>query len=163
MISLHFNKYPRQRILAQKFLEYGLRTHNQKIYCGVIELADAKISRAFRVDRRIIAETINTITKNEELHRVFSQLQPTCHLKEVAPLMKWGVIEIIPVDARTPGILAQVSTLVADAGISVRQAIVDDFELSEEPRLVIIAEKQIPGRLIPKIKQVEGVKAVVIS
>jgi predicted regulator of amino acid metabolism with ACT domain len=162
MIALYFNKYPKQRIVAQKFLEYGLRIYHQRIYCGAIELADAKISRAFTVDRRIIADTIETITKNEELLRVFSRLKPTCHLQDVAPEMKWGVIEIIPTDPKTPGILARVSTLVADAGISIRQAIVDDFELSEEPRLLIIAEKQIPGRLIPRIRQVDGVKAVLI-
>jgi len=42
-------------------------------------------------------------------------LQPTCHLKEVAPQMNWGVVEIIPVDASTPGILASVSSIIAKA------------------------------------------------
>ena len=61
-----------------------------------------------------------------------------------------------------PGILANVSTVVADANISVRQDIVDDFELSEEPKLFIVVEKQMPGKLIPKIRDIKGVKAVLI-
>jgi len=96
------------------------------------------------------------------LKKIFSGLKPTCHLKDVAPQMKWGVIEIIPEDPSAPGILADVATIIADNKISVRQAIVDDFELSEEPRLFIVTEKQVPGILIPKIRKVDGVKAVVV-
>jgi predicted regulator of amino acid metabolism with ACT domain len=76
--------------------------------------------------------------------------------------MKWGVIEIIPTDPSLPGILANITKLVADAKLSVRQAIVDDFELSSEPRLYIVTEKQVPGFLIPKIRKSTGVKAVVV-
>ena len=76
--------------------------------------------------------------------------------------MNWGVIEIIPENPSMPGILASVATVVANENISIRQAIVDDFELSEEPRLFIVVEKQVPGRIIPNIKKIKGVKAVVI-
>ena len=161
-IAKYFNAYPKRRKLAQKLLEYGLKVGNNKVYCGEIELSDSKIARAFDIDRRIITSTIKTITEKKDLQKVFSGLKPTCHLKDVAPEMNWGVIEIIPEDPSMPGILAQVATVVADAKISVRQAIVDDFELSEEPRLFIVAEKQVPGMLIPKIRKIKGVKAVVI-
>ena len=161
-IAKHFSKYPKRRRLAQKLLEYGLKISNNKMYCGEIELTDSKIARAFDVDRRIINSTIQTITGKKELQKVFSQLKPTCHLKDVAPEMNWGVIEIIPEDPSTPGILADVANVVADAKISIRQAIVDDFELSEEPKLFIITEKHVPGILIPKIRKIKGVKAVII-
>ena len=161
-IAKYFNAYPKRRKLAQKLLEYGLKISNNKIYCGEIELSDSKIARAFDIDRRIITSTIKTITEKNDLQKVFSGLNPTCHLKDVAPEMNWGVIEIIPEDPSMPGILAQVATVVADAKISIRQAIVDDFEFSEEPRLFIVAEKQVPGTLIPKIRKIKGVKAVVI-
>jgi len=160
--SKYFNKYPRQRKLAQKLLEYGLKVDNDKICCGEIELSDSKIARALEIDRRIIPTTIQTINEEEELKKVFSNLKPTCHLKDVSPKMNWGVIEIIPEDPSQPGLLANVAKVVADHKISIRQAIVDDFELTEEPRLVIIAEKKLPGVLIPKIREINGVKAVVI-
>ncbi|MFW6119959.1 MAG: regulator [Petrotogales bacterium] len=161
-IVRYFNKYPKRRKLAQKLLKYGLKVRDNKIYCGEIELSDSKIARAFDIDRRIINNTIQTITGQKDLKKVFSNLSPTSHLKDVAPEMKWGVIEIIPMDPSAPGILANVSTIIANDKISIRQAIVDDFELSEEPRLFIITEKQIPGRIIPRIREVNGVKAVVV-
>ena len=161
-IAKYFNRYPKRRKLAQKLLEYGLKVSDNKIYCGEIELSDSKIARAFDVDRRIIADTIKTINDEKDLQKVFFQLKPTCHLKDVATEMNWGVIEIIPEDPSTPGILADVAKVVADAKISIRQAIVDDFEFSEEPRLFIVTERQVPGTLIPNIRKINGVKAVVL-
>jgi predicted regulator of amino acid metabolism with ACT domain len=161
-IAIYFNKYPKRRKLAQKFLEYGLRVKDNKIYCGEIELSDSKIAKAFNVDRRAIDATIKIILKDSELKKVFSKLSPTIHLKDVAPEMNWGVIEIIPIDPSIPGIIAEVAEIIASSKISIRQAIVDDFELSEEPRLFIVTEKQIPGSLIPKIKAANGVKGLLI-
>ena len=161
-IAKHFNKYPKRKKLAQKFLEYGLRIKDNKIYCGEIELSDSKIAKAFDVDRRAIDATIEVILKEPDLNKVFSKLRPTIHLKDVAPEMKWGVIEIIPSDPSMPGIIAEVAEIIANNNISIRQAIVDDFELSEEPRLFVVTEKQIPGSLIPKIRKAKGVKALLI-
>jgi len=86
-IAKYFNSYPKRRKLAQKLLEYGLKVSDNKIYCGEIELSDSKIARAFDVDRRIIAETIKTINDEKDLQKVFFQLRPTCHLKDVATEM----------------------------------------------------------------------------
>lgn len=161
-LAKYFNKYPSRKKLAQKLLEYGLRVQDNKIFCGEIELSDSKIARALNVDRRIITSTIKTILEKNELKKVYERLEPTCHLINVAQNMKWGVIEIIPEDPSMPGILAEIAKIVADAKLSIRQAVVDDFELSDEPRLFIVIEKQVPGILIPKIRNVTGVKAVVV-
>ena len=161
-LSKYFKGYPKRMKVAQKMLEYGLKTKNNKIYCGEIELSDSKIARALDTDRRAIAATTDIISKTPKLKEIFSKLTPTCHLKEVAPKMNWGVIEIIPEDPSLPGILAEVASIIAKNNISIRQAIVDDFEISEEPRLFIITEKQIPGALIPKIRNAKGVKALLI-
>lgn len=161
-IAKYFDKYPKRKKLAQKLIKYGLRIKDGKIYCGHIELSDSKIARAFNVDRRIINATIKTIANEKDLERIFSRLNPTCHLKDVAEEMKWSVIEIIPEDPSMPGILAGVTKILADEKISVRQAIVDDFELTEEPKLFIITEQPIPGNLISKIRNSKGVKVVLI-
>ncbi|MBU0497456.1 MAG: regulator [Candidatus Thermoplasmatota archaeon] len=162
-IARYFNAFPKQKIIAQKMLEYGLHISQGKLFCGTIELSPSKIARAFNTDRRIVMATIETIEQNPRLSTIFSQLSPTCHLKNVAPAMNWGVLEIIPEDPSMPGILAEISTIIATHNISIRQAIVDDFELTEAPRLFIITEKPIPGSLIPIICQAQGVKAVQIS
>ena len=161
-IAKHFNRYPKRKKLAKKFLEYGLRIEENKIFCGEIELSDSKIAKAFNVDRRAIDATIEVILKEPELKKVFTKLRPTIHLKDVAPEMNWSVIEIIPSDPSMPGIISEVAEIIADKNISIRQAIVDDFELAEEPRLFIVTEKQIPGSLIPKIRNAKGVKGLLI-
>ena len=60
------------------------------------------------------------------------------------------------------GILARVSTLISNEGISIRQAITEDPELSDEATLTIICEEEIPAKLIPKIKKAKGVGRVII-
>ena len=46
------------------------------------------------------------------------------------------------------------------AGLSIRQAIVDDPELSPEPKLTLIVETKIPGELIPELLKISGVAKV---
>ena len=161
-ISKYFGDYPKREIVAKKMIEYGLKVKNNKIYCGNIELSDSKVARALKIDRRAISKTIEIIVKNKKLYEIFSKLNPTCHLKDVASDLNWGVIEIIPTDPSKTGILAKVSKIIADNNISIRQAIVEDFELTEEPRLFIITEKSIPGHIIPKLKSIKGVKSILI-
>ena len=156
-----FQKFPAQQKVAELLLMYGLRVEGNAVFCGNIELSHSKIARAVGVDRRAVVSTVETIEKNKDLRKIFMMLQPTCHLKEVAPHMNWGVVEIIPVDASMPGILASVSSIIAKAKISIRQAIVDDFRLSKEPRLFIVTEKPLPGSMISKIRESKGVKGVV--
>lgn len=161
-ISKHFKKYPQRQKIAKKMLEYGIKIKNGKLYSGKIQLTNTKVARALNTDRRAINATIQLIQQKTQLKKIFTKLQPTCHLKEVAPEMNWGVIEIIPTDPSQPGILAQIAKIIAKNKISIRQTIVDDFEISEQPRLFIITEKNIPHKLIPKIKKSKGVKAVLI-
>ena len=55
-------------------------------------------------------------------------------------------------------LILDVATIIANNKINIRQATVDDFELSEEPRLFIVTEKQISGHLIPKIRNARDSK-----
>jgi uncharacterized protein len=159
----YFEPYPKQKLIAQKMLEYGLSIKNDHLYCGSIELSDSKIARAIHLDRRAVKTTIETIQKHPKLMKIFSQLKPTCHLRDMAHEMGWDVLEIIPTNASSPGILAQVATIIAEENISIRQAIVDDFEINEEPRLFVITEQPIPPQIIPKIKNIKTVKSVIFS
>ena len=161
-ISKYFENYPKRKIIAKKMLEYGLKVKNNKIYCGDIELSDSKIARSLNIDRRSVNSTIKIINNKKFLSTIFSRLKPTCHLKDIAQNLNWGVIEIIPVDPSKPGILADVAKIIANEKICIRQAIVDDFELLEKPRLFIITNKAIPNNLIPKLKKVKGVKSIII-
>jgi predicted regulator of amino acid metabolism with ACT domain len=50
--------------------------------------------------------------------------------------------------------------IITKKGLSIRQAIVDDPELSPEPKLTLIVEKKIPGELIPEFLRTKGVAKV---
>ncbi|MHB8605478.1 MAG: hypothetical protein ACYDCK_09505 [Thermoplasmatota archaeon] len=162
LLTKYFQRYPAQSRVAQTLLRHGLAVRDDGIYADTISIPDTALARACGVDRRIIGATVETIRNEPELAKVFSRLLPTCHLKDVAPALHWGVIEIVPSDAHRPGILAHVATIIAERNISVRQAIVDDPELVEEPRLYIVTESPIPMDVISDIKRGNGVKSVVI-
>jgi hypothetical protein len=161
-IDEHFEGYPIQKRIVSALLTYGLRISGEKIYCGPIEISNSKFARAIDVDRRAISSTITNLKRDRLLHRMFSHILPTIDLREVAPLLNWGVIEIVPEDPSLPGILAGVSTILAEEGISIRQAIGNDYELTKDPRLYIITEKAVPAKLIIKMKKIKGVKGVTL-
>jgi len=140
----------------------GLRVHENAIYCGDIKLADSAIARAASVDRRVITATVETIMRTRDLLEFFGRITPTCHLKDVAGLMHWGAIEILPEDASKAGILAGVAGVLAEAGVSIRQVVADDPEIIDDPRGFIIVDGPVPERLIPRMRAVAGVKGIVI-
>ena len=92
---------------------------------------------------------------------IFEEIRPAGHsLKEIAKHLNLGVLEITPVNAKSSGILSNTATTLNNAGLSIRQAIVDDPELSPEPKLTLIVEKKIPGELIPDFLKIPGVAKV---
>lgn len=96
------------------------------------------------------------------MKQIFSKLLPTSYLKDIAPFMKWGVLEIAVTDISLPGIIAEVTSIIADSKISIKQIVVGYPELLEEEHLFIITERSLPGTLIPRIKAVKSVKEVSI-
>lgn len=158
----HFEGLPGQALVAQLLLRYGLRVEDGRAFCGDVQLAETAVARAAGVDRRVVGAALRTIEDSGELRGIFRRLWPVAALREVAPRMGWGAIEIVPTDARTPGILAGVSSLIADAGVSIRQVVVDDPDVVDAPRAFIITDSPVPPELLPRMKRVEGVQGVAI-
>lgn len=155
--------YPERLAVAKVLVENGLSVKNGRIFCDKLGVSAIEVGRVAKVDRRTVTKTIQTIEEDPELQVLFANIKPAgTSLREIARYLKLGVVEITPVSARTPGILASSASLLAQREISIRQAIVDDPELSPEPKLVLIAEKEIPGDLIPDLLKVKGVSKVSI-
>ena len=159
---MQFDKYPAQGKVAQKMLEYGIGVKEGSPFCGEVKISFSALAKACGSDRRIVTSTIETIESSELLSGIFSNVQPTCSYKNVAPIMNWGVLEIVPEDVNRPGIISAVTGILAKKGINIRQVIADDPDVAEQPRAFIVTESQIPGALLQKIKAVPGVSAVVI-
>jgi uncharacterized protein len=162
-IKKHLKEYPERLKVARVLVENGLSKKDNKIYLNQIEIPPVRIARAAGVDRRTVNETLNTIKSNWELRIIFEEMRSAGHsLKEIAKPLDLGVVEITPIDAKSAGILATSATLLAKAGLSIRQAIVDDPELSPDPKLTLIVEKKIPGVLISKLLKIKGVAKVAV-
>jgi len=160
-VKKYFEGHPERLKVTRVIIENGLSVRNGKIYLNEIEIPPIRIARAAEVDRRTVKETLNAIKSNRELRLIFEDIRSAGHsLKEIAKHLNLGVVEITPVDAKLPGILANSAMILAKNGLSIRQAIVDDPELSPEPKLTLIAEKKIPGKLIPELLNVKGVAKV---
>lgn len=160
-IRKYLEPYPERLKVARVLVENGLSARGGKIYVNDIEVPPVRVARVAGVDRRTVNETLEAIEANRELKVIFEGLRSAGHsLKEVAKHLGLGVVEITPVDAKIPGILANSTTLLAKKGLSIRQAIVDDPELSPEPKLSLIVEKKIPGELIPEFLKIKGVAKV---
>lgn len=160
-IKTQLEQYPERLKVARVLIENGLSVQNNKICLNQIEIPPVRIARVAGVDRRTVNETINSIKANPDLKLIFEEIRPAGHsLKEIAKHLNLGVLEITPVNAKSPGILSSAAMILNRAGLSIRQAIVDDPELSPEPKLTLIIEKKIPGELIPELLKIPGVAKV---
>jgi predicted regulator of amino acid metabolism with ACT domain len=162
-LKKHLEEYPERLKVARVLVENGLSARDGKVYLNQIEIPPVRIARVAGVDRRTVNETLKAIKANRELRLIFEELRSAGHsLKEIAKPLNLGVVEITPVDAKTAGILASSAMILAQGGLSIRQAIVDDPELSPEPKLTLIVEKKIPGELIPELLKITGVAKVAV-
>ena len=160
-IKKHLKAHPERLKVARVLVENGLSAKNCKIYLNQIEIPPVRIARVAGVDRRTVNETLNVINANRELKLIFEEIRSAGHsLKEIAKHLNLGVVEITPVDARMLGILANSAMILTTGGLGIRQAIVDDPELSPEPKLTLIVDKKIPGELIPELLKVNGIAKV---
>ena len=160
-IRIQLEAYPERLKVARVLIENGLSAKDDKIYLNQIEIPPVRIARVAGVDRRTVNETLCTIHGNPELRMIFEEIRPAGHsLKEIAKHLNLGVVEISVVNAKSPGILSSAAVILNSAGLSIRQAIVDDPELSPEPKLTFIVERKIPGELIPELLKIPGVAKV---
>ena len=160
-IKKHFEGHPERLRVARVLVENGLSTKNGEICLNQIEIPPVRIARVAGVDRRTVNETLSVIEANPELNMIFGEIRPAGHsLKEIAKHLNLGVVEITPVDAKMPGILAHSAMVLTKGGLGIRQAIVDDPELSPDPKLALIVDKKIPGELIPELLKINGVAKV---
>lgn len=151
-------EYPGRQKVARALVELGLSIRDgNKIFCGGIELSDVKIARCLNVDRRTVRDTAELIASDVELRPVFEKLRPAGpFLADVAKFLGYSVIEIYA-DPHTVGVVAQAASLVAQENIAIRQAVADDPDLTPEPKLTLVVEKEPSGTTLQKLLKIPGV------
>ena len=165
-INQIFEGYPAEMKVIQKMTKIGISVKilydEPKLFCDEIEIKPNSMARAYHVDRRVIVNLIQKIISDRKLYEFFSNISAVSNFENAGSKIGFGVIEIIPVDAAKPGIIAGVMKLLADSGISVRQLITDDPDLIDNPRAIIVTTESITGDILNNIKKVNGVKAVLL-
>ena len=61
-----------------------------------------------------------------------------------------------------PGIMAGDISVLSDAGISIRQAVVSDPQDYEGSHLIIVSDGEIPGDIMTEIRKCRGVDSVIL-
>lgn len=160
-ISDRLENYPGRQKVAKALVELGLSVkEGEKIYCGGVELSDVKIARYLAVDRRTVRDTAQLISSDPVLKSVFERIRPAGpFLADAARFLGYSVIEIYA-DSHTVGIVAQVATLIAQENISIRQAVADDPDLTPEPKLTLVVEKEPSGAILQKMLKIPGVTKI---
>jgi uncharacterized protein len=151
-----------QRRVAEYLLKHGIRVPSEGLLlAGEVEVSQVSVARVLDVDRRVVKSAIDTLLADERTARVFGSLAVTPSLRDLAPVLGFGAIEIVPTDAAGKGIVAGVTSTISESGIGIRQVIADD-PMFDSPELTIITEKPIPRSLIDRILRIGGVKKVVV-
>ncbi len=161
-IKEYFKGYSGQDKVARFFIETGLSVKDNGVYCNGVQMSPSRIGRYLDIDRRTVVATIETIEENSELRDIFKHLRATAFFKDVASDIDAGLIEIIPTDPHTTGILTGVAKIIADLGISIRQSITEDPEFKEEAKLFVITESPVPMEAVQDIMKIKGVLSVTI-
>ncbi|MCJ7444014.1 MAG: amino acid-binding protein [Methanotrichaceae archaeon] len=162
-ILAKFKRYPAQEKVIRLIFQRGFQVNEQaRVVSGDIEIPHAQIAKELDVDRRVVDTTAEAIRKDEQLWKIFKNVRSMTFLGEVAPVLGLGVIEITPINAAKTGLLGDVASAVAKYDLSIRQAVSDDPYFVENPKLIIITEGKVPGDLVSRLMELDGVKRVTV-
>jgi predicted regulator of amino acid metabolism with ACT domain len=159
-----FEGSPGQQAVIRLLLERGFSVNDSgRVVSGGIEIPDTQVAREVGVDRRVVDSTTDAILADDELRRIFANISQIPSLMDLAPVLDLTVLTVAVQDADEPGIIAEVTGLIADRGISVRQAISEDPEFTDEPRLHVVTGDDLPGDLVTEIADLPYVRSVELS
>ena len=156
-----FSDSPSQQRVIRLLLERGFSVNDEgRVVSGGIEIPNTGIAREVDVDRRVVDATTDAILADDELRPIFQNISAIPSLMDLAPVLDLTALAITPRDAEEPGIVATVTSAIADRGISIRQTISEDPEFTDEPRLYVITDGELPGDLINEIRDMEFVHTI---
>lgn len=163
-IMQKFEGSPGQQSVIRLLLERGFSVSDEgRVVSGSIEIPNTQVAREAGVDRRVVDTTTDAILEDEELRRIFQNISQIPSLMDLAPVLDLTVITVEVADADEPGIVATVTGMLADRGISIRQTISEDPEFTDEPRLHLVTDQELPGELITELMQQPFVRSVELS
>ena len=156
-----FGGYPSQQKVVEELLRSGIRVDKGVAYCNGIKLSDSAIGVACGVDRRVVRSTLDRINSDPKLRDTFSRLSSIALYADIAQEIGCTALDIEPDNSRAPGILSDITKVIADRGLSVRQAVVATRS-GDDQHLLIVIEGIVPPELIYMIRNCRGVRTVAL-
>ena len=156
-----FEGSPGQQAVVRLLLARGFSVNEEgRVVSGGIEIPDTGIAREAGVDRRVVDATTTAIREDEELKRIFANITSVPSLMDLAPVLGLTVLTVEVGDPDAAGIVADITGLLADAGLSLRQVLSDDPEFADEPKLYLITDEELPGDLLVSIRDLPYVHSI---
>ena len=154
-----FEGSPSQQAVIRLLLERGFSVNDDgRVVSGGIEIPNTGIAREIDVDRRVVDSTTDAILDDPELRRIFQNISQIPSLMDLAPVLDLSVLTVDVYDTEQPGIVAEITGMIADHGISMRQTVSEDPEFAVDPKLYIITEEPLPGDLLNAIRELDYVR-----
>ncbi|MBN2231139.1 MAG: amino acid-binding protein [Candidatus Thorarchaeota archaeon] len=160
-----FKDSPQRLIVAQAIVRHGFSVDGPgEIKCGDIRIPLKSLGNALNIDRRTVRATTEDICSNKDLCAFFKELRPAGpSLEGVRRVLGYGVVTILVESPENPGILSEVTSMIAGYGIPIRQVLAEDVAIYEEPCLKVITQNPLPGRVIETLASIKGVRKVIID
>ncbi|GAA0214540.1 MULTISPECIES: amino acid-binding protein [Halobaculum] len=156
-----FEGSPGQQAVVRLLLARGFSVNEEgRVVSGGIEIPDTGIAREAGVDRRVVDATTTAIREDEQLRRIFANITSVPSLMDLAPVLGLTVLTVEVGDPDAAGIVAEITGMLADAGLSLRQVLSDDPEFADEPKLYLITDEELPGDLLVSIRELPYVRSV---
>ena len=156
-----FEGSPSQQAVIRLLLERGFSVNDDgRVVSGGIEIPNTGIAREIDVDRRVVDSTTGVILEDPELRRIFQNISQVPSLMDLAPVLDLTVLSVEVVDAEEKGIVAAITGLLAEHDVSIRQTISEDPEFTDEPRLYLVTDQDLPGDVITEIRGLEFVRKI---
>ncbi|MFD1685079.1 amino acid-binding protein [Halobellus litoreus] len=163
-IMQKFEGSPSQQAVIRLLLERGFSVNDDgRVVSGGIEIPNTGIAREIDVDRRVVDSTTTAILDDEELRRIFQNISSIPSLMDLAPVLDLSVLTVEVNDAERPGIVAEITTRLADRDISIRQTISEDPEFTDDPKLYVVTDEPIPGDLLNELADLDFVHRISIA
>ena len=163
----HFSASPQRLKVAQAIVRHGFHVEAPGVIkCGEIRIPLKSLGKALGIDRRTVRATTEDIcqSKDSDLCKFFSLLRPAGpSLEKVRQVMGYGVVTIFVESPETPGILSEVTSMIAGYGIAIRQVLAEDVAIYQDPCLKVITQDPLPGRVIETLADIKGVRKVIID
>jgi len=159
-----FADSPSQQEVIRLLLERGFSVNDDgRVVSGGIEIPNTGIARETGVDRRVVDTTTKAILNDDELRPIFQNISAVPSLRDLAPVLDLAVLTVDVRDADESGIVARVTDEIASRDISIRQVLSEDPEFTDEPRLYVIIDEDIPGDLLTDIRDLAFVRRIELA